>query len=88
MIVTTQVDRPALSCVQFIDYFCFILLQLRRQYGKALLELFILALRGQRLSPVECQIEMTSPIVQFVDFSGGRLVAVEKFTGRLIQGFR
>jgi len=55
------------------------------QRGEAGRQLPVLGLLGQRLRPVQRQVEMTAAIVQLSGPERGRLAVFEQFAGRLVE---
>jgi hypothetical protein len=51
------------------------------------LQLLVLALRGQRLRPVQSEVEMAAPVVDLADLARGRAVEFEDFADRLVERF-
>ena len=56
--------------------------------GEAGLELAVLVLRGQRLRPVQGQVEGGPPVVDLVHLAGGQPVVLEVVADGLVEGLR
>ncbi len=54
-------------------------------FGKTYLQLLILILGSKRLRPVECKVKMASPVINLTDFTGRRLVVIEKLANSLVK---
>ena len=59
-----------------------------RERLEARLKVLVLRLLGQRLRPVESEIEVAAAIIELADFAGGRAVMFEDLGVGLIQRFR
>src|SRR3974390_1549160 len=77
MVVAADINRLALRRVQLVDDPRLVARQLLGERPKAPLQHRIGALRGERLRPVERQIEMAAATVQLTHVARGRSVVFE-----------
>src|SRR6202040_3772076 len=76
-VITADVDRLALRADQFAIDLRLVLAEGLGQRFEAGLQLRVLGLRGQRLSPVQGEVEMAAAIVELADLARRRAVELE-----------
>ena len=87
MIVTTNIYGVALSIIQLSNNGLLFVAQLLCNFRKPSLQLSIRCLFRQCLRPVKGQVEMAAAVIEFLNFSRGRFIAVQKLVIRLIERF-
>src|SRR5207237_2761775 len=85
-VVAADVDRPALHRVELVDDRRLVGGEPLGQRGEAGGQGRVVGLGGQRLRPVERQVELAAPVVELAALAGRRLGGVEQLAGGLIQG--
>ena len=88
MVVPTCIDRLTLSRNQLPRYLGFVIRHFLSNLDEARCQILILRLLGQRLRPVESQIEMAAAVIDFSDFARWRFIALQELGIGLIKGIR
>ncbi len=84
MVITTKIHRLSLSVDKLLNNLVLVGGQLLGHTGEASLQLWILGLLGQRLRPVQSEVEMTASGVQFVHPARWRPTVLQILPNRLL----
>src|SRR5262245_51417190 len=85
MIVPADILWLALRGKQLSVDLLFVVGKVLRDLLELLRDLLVRRLRGQRLCPIEREVEVAAPIIDLSDLSGRRLVALEELGVGLVQ---
>src|SRR5690606_22800114 len=85
VVIATDVDRLALGAVELGDDRRLVLGQGLGQRRELRLQRLVLLLRGQRLRPVQGQVEVAAAVVQLADLARRRTVVVQYQAVGLVQ---
>ena len=87
-VVPAHIDGLALGRDQFGGDLGLVFRELLGDAANRVLEFLVLVLPGQRLGPVQGQVEVAAAVVDLADLAGGRLVVVEELGDGLRRGCR
>src|SRR5262245_6771899 len=84
-VIAADVGRLSLHGVELVDDLLLVVGERLRELREVGLQLAVLLLCGERLCPVEREIEMAAAVVELASARTGRLVALEQFAGSLVE---
>ena len=87
MVIAAHIHRLALGCDQFGVDLCLVIRKRSGKPGETRLDFQIFRLCGQRLCPIQGEIEMAAPVVDFTYLAGRGFVVFQNSAVGLIQRF-